>query len=72
MKRPHKWASIKGLGPGHGMSWHEAAYVRPSPAKVAQLEMTHGFAACCERWGYIPEDSLRKMASEGKRELEAA
>jgi hypothetical protein len=48
-------------------TWSEGIYKRPSPEKVAELAATHGLAACCERWFFIPTESLKHLIVEGNR-----
>ena len=65
-----KNADIVGIGMGLGMqNWTDAVQARPAPEKVARLQASHGFSACCERWGFIPPATLAKMVTQGKRLL---
>lgn len=67
-----KNADMIGIGMGLGMTtWTDAVQARPTPEKVAQLQMSHGLDACIARWGYIPRATLEKMVSKGKRLLRA-
>lgn len=56
----------RGIGAGT-FDWNLAVYERPAPERVAALEQSHGFHACIDRWGFLSEDMLRKLASKGRR-----
>lgn len=56
----------RGIGAGT-YDWNLAVYNRPSPEAVAGLELSHGFDACLERWGWLSEHMLRKLARKGRR-----
>lgn len=45
-------------------------YVWPTPAKVAALVASHGLPSARERWGYVGDDELERLARKGARDLQ--
>lgn len=55
-----------------GIDWVLAVHIAPDPAKVAEISMSHGHEAACERWGWLGERTITKLVAEGKRRLKKA